>query len=257
LAALSDSRQPTLPFDLTAPLASGDRRVESPAAPPPAGIHEDVPLAGAADHEQPRLEFVRHARARRYLIRVKLDGSVRVTIPRRGSRREAAAFVAEQRDWITAQRLRVARVRQSLPQDLSHEQQRVLRARARVELPARLLELAAPLNLVVTGVSIRSQRQRWGSCSPSGHISLNWRLVTMPDWVRDYVLYHELMHLKRMDHSPAFWAHVAEVCPQYREARAWLRRHALAPHAAHPDLPADDRASPKSEVRLKPDLTVG
>ena len=72
-------------------------------------------------------------------------------------------------------------------------------------------------------ISIRNQRWRWGSCSPSGHICLNWRLVTMPDWVRDYVLIHELMHLKRMDHSRRFWKLVAAACPRFREARAWLR----------------------------------
>jgi predicted metal-dependent hydrolase len=52
---------------------------------------------------------------------------------------------------------------------------------------------------------------------------LNWRLVRMPDWVRDYVLIHELMHLRRMDHSPAYWKHVAAACPEYAAARAWLR----------------------------------
>lgn len=56
----------------------------------------------------------------------------------------------------------------------------------------------------------------------------------MPDWVRDYVLYHELMHLKCLDHSPRFWCLVADVCPRYREARAWLRIHGEAPHAAPP-----------------------
>ena len=47
----------------------------------------------------------------------------------------------------------------------------------------------------------------------------------MPDWVRDYVIVHELMHLKRMDHSPAYWRLVAAACPGYREARQWLRAH--------------------------------
>jgi predicted metal-dependent hydrolase len=72
-------------------------------------------------------------------------------------------------------------------------------------------------------VSVRNQRSRWGSCSPNGHICLNWRLVTMPDWVRDYVLIHELMHLKRMDHSRKFWALVSAAFPDYQAARQWLR----------------------------------
>ena len=75
----------------------------------------------------------------------------------------------------------------------------------------------------VAGVSIRNQRTRWGSCGRDGHISLNWRLVLMPPEVRDYVLIHELMHLRRLDHSPAFWKLVAAACPGYREARQWLR----------------------------------
>jgi hypothetical protein len=106
------------------------------------------------------------------------------------------------------------------------EQVRELRARARRELPARLRELAAGFNLGVTKVSVRNQRWRWGSCSPQAHICLNWRLVSMPAWVRDYVLIHELMHLRRMDHSPAFWKLVAAACPDFREARQWLRDHA-------------------------------
>ena len=179
----------------------------------------------------PHVEFVRHPRARRYLIRVRVDGSVRVTIPRRGSRREAAEFYNRQQAWILEQQQRVARLRHRLPEDLPEDEQRHLRVRARRELPARLLELAEPLGLSVRRISVRNQRQRWGSCSPSGLICLNWRLITMPDWIRDYVLYHELMHLKRMDHSPAFWRLVAQVCPRYQEARRWLRRHALAPHA--------------------------
>jgi predicted metal-dependent hydrolase len=175
--------------------------------------------------------FVRHPRARRYLLRVRTDGSVRVTIPRRGSKREAMAFFERQHAWIAQQRLRLERARQNVPRDLPEAEQRTLRMRARTELPARLLELAADVGLAVRKVSVRNQRQRWGSCSPSGLICLNWRLITMPDWVRDYVIYHELMHLKRMDHSAAFWKLVAQVCPRYRDARRWLRRHALAPHA--------------------------
>ena len=178
------------------------------------------------------VEFVRNPRARRYLIRVRVDGTVRVTIPNRGSKREADEFYRQNQAWVAAQQQRIAQVKARMPQDLSADEQKRLRTRAARELPARLYELAAPLGLTVKRVSVRNQRQRWGSCSTSGLITLNWRLVTMPDWVRDYVIYHELMHLRRMDHSPTFWKHVASVCPRYKEARTWLRRHGLAPHAA-------------------------
>jgi predicted metal-dependent hydrolase len=154
---------------------------------------------------------------------VRPDGSVRVTIPRRGSKREAEAFVTAQREWIERQRARVAQEHRDRPAPMAIEELRAWRRKAQRELPPRLLELAAAFALTVNRVSIRNQRWRWGSCSRNGHITLNWRLVTMPDWVRDYVLIHELMHLKRMDHSPQFWTLVAIACPDYQAARKWLR----------------------------------
>lgn len=97
--------------------------------------------------------------------------------------------------------------------------------RAKIELPARTWELAAETKMAVTEVTVRNQRTRWGSCTTGGVISLNWRLVQAPDLVRDYVIYHELMHLKEMNHSDRFWRRVEEVCPTWREAEAWLKRN--------------------------------
>lgn len=152
------------------------------------------------------------------MLRVDSDGRVRVTIPRGGSRREAEAFASRHAGWIARQRARLTRQSRSL------EERRALHDRARRELPARLLALASRLGVAVSRVSIRNQRSRWGSCGREGHICLNWRLVLMPAAVSEYVLIHELMHLRRMDHSPAYWRLVAEACPGYREARDWLRR---------------------------------
>jgi predicted metal-dependent hydrolase len=151
------------------------------------------------------------------VIRVADDGSIRVTIPRWGSKREATAFVAREWRWIEQERGRLPPPR--APADPDPE----LRSRATRELPGRLMELAREHGLTVTRVSIRKQKRRWGSCSRNGHICLNWRLVQVPDWVRDYVMVHELMHLKRMDHSPKFWRLVAAACPRYQDARRWLR----------------------------------
>ncbi len=97
--------------------------------------------------------------------------------------------------------------------------------RAKIELPARTWELAALTGMEVKLVAVRNQRSRWGSCSANGTISLNWRLVQTPDFVRDYIIYHELMHLREMNHSDRFWARVEEVCPGWREAERWLKRN--------------------------------
>lgn len=97
--------------------------------------------------------------------------------------------------------------------------------RAKVELPARTWELAVVTGVEIKVVTVRNQRSRWGSCSINGTISLNWRLVQTPDLVRDYIIYHELMHLREMNHSARFWARVEEVCPEWREAERWIRRN--------------------------------
>jgi predicted metal-dependent hydrolase len=174
------------------------------------------------------MDFVRHPTARRYVIRVRPDGSVRVTVPRWGSRRYAALFAEQQRGWIERQR---ARISESRTDRVGYTAEVIteFRRQAARELPEQLRRLAAHHGLTVSRISVRNQRSRWGSCSPSGHICLNWRLVLMPDTVRDYVLIHELMHLRRLDHSRHFWRLVAHACPDYEHARQWLRenRHLL------------------------------
>jgi len=172
--------------------------------------------------------YTRHPRAKRYIIRIVGDGQVQVTIPRWGSKREAARFVDAQRTWIDEQlsaerAARERRAREPHRPVRSAEEELAVRSTATRELPRRLYELAARFALTVTRVSVRNQRWRWGSCSPNGHICLNWRLVEMPAFVRDYVIIHELMHLKRLDHSPRFWKLVSAACPEYQTARRWLR----------------------------------
>lgn len=93
------------------------------------------------------------------------------------------------------------------------------------ELPPRVHFIAGPLKCVVTRVSVRNQRTRWGSCSRRGTVSLNWRLIQVPEFVRDYIIIHELMHLREMNHSARYWKHVEAACPNYREAEKWLKSH--------------------------------
>jgi predicted metal-dependent hydrolase len=165
--------------------------------------------------------LVRHRWARRYILRMLDDGTLRVTLPRWGSKREALAFVERSEAWIHTQQLKQQLREQARPTAVRADEP-ALRQRAARELPARLLTLAEAHGVSVTRVSIRNQRSRWGACSSTGSITLNWRLILVPDDVRDYVMIHELMHRRELNHSKRFWKHVAAACPQYHEARAWL-----------------------------------
>ena len=208
--------------------------------------------------------FVRSARARNYRLTLGKDGRGVVTIPNRGSEREARRFAEEHHDWLErARRRQAARPRgatvwtpgthvlwrgemreirpggdgarptvglgpdifrvAALPMDLRATLEAHFLRRAKIELPARAWELAAETGVNLRLVTVRNQRSRWGSCSAGGTISLNWRLVQTPDSVRDYIIYHELMHLREMNHSPRFWSRVAEVCPWWQEAERWLK----------------------------------
>jgi hypothetical protein len=162
--------------------------------------------------------FVRHRWARRYILRVLDNGTVRVTLPRWGSKREAQAFVEQSGSWIAKQLEKHA----SRPR-VAHPDEPALRRRAAKELPGELLALAAAHGVSVTRVSIRNQRSRWGACSARGSITLNWRLVLVPAFVREYVMVHELMHRRELNHSKRFWRHVAAACPNHEDARKWLR----------------------------------
>jgi hypothetical protein len=157
--------------------------------------------------------------ARRYVMRVRPDGALRVTIPRGGSHAEARRFAERHLEWALRQRSQLLAARR--PPHVEQE----LKARAHRELPPRLLALAAENGLTVARITIRDQRSRWGSCSAKGHIALNYRLMLMPDSVRDYILVHELMHLRQPDHSRRFWRLVEAACPGFRDAERWLRRH--------------------------------
>ena len=94
------------------------------------------------------------------------------------------------------------------------------------ELPPRVQAFAAQHHVTVRRITVRNQRSRWGSCSRRGTISLNWRLIQTPSEVQDYIILHELMHLREMNHSARFWREVKSVCPDYEVAERWLKQNA-------------------------------
>ena len=211
-----------------------------------------------------KLHLIRNRRARRYVLRLRPDGTARLTIPRGGTTTEARRFAEKNAEWLERQLLQLAK-RPKLQQswllgthivyrgehvrleaansgnalvinfaterlkvkdpkaDLRPEIEHYLMKVAQRELPKRVLELAALHQIAVRRVTVRNQRSRWGSCSQYGTVSLNWRLVQTPDFVRDYIILHELAHFRHMNHSQRFWNEVAQLCPEFAEAERWLK----------------------------------
>jgi len=109
--------------------------------------------------------------------------------------------------------------------DLESLLERWYRAQAAAILEQKAQEFAAAFGVRYSRFSIRAQRTRWASCSHKGTLSFNWRLIMAPEAVVDYVVIHEIAHLKEMNHTKRFWQLVAERCPLWHEHKRWLDDH--------------------------------
>src|SRR4051812_1821047 len=168
------------------------------------------------------VEVRRSSRARRWRLEVPWGEPARLTVPQRMSRDEVEEVIARQQTWIVRQR------EGQIPR-LGLEQLAVSESEGRTA--ARQLigtladEAATEIGVSFKGIRIGAQRTLWGSCSPRGALSFNWRLVLAPFDVLDYVVVHELCHLRVLNHSPKFWRLVERHRPGWREQRDWLREH--------------------------------
>ncbi|MDA0676338.1 MAG: SprT family zinc-dependent metalloprotease, partial [Proteobacteria bacterium] len=213
------------------------------------------------------LRLARSRRARRLILRIDPHlGGATVTLPSWAGWAEAADLAVRETDWIRA-RLAVAPQRVpfidggTLPYlddvltirhladrgppvlregavinvrgDATHLPRRLtdwLRGRARAEIEARARTKAEQLDKDIASITIRDTRTRWGSCSVRGGLSFSWRLVMAPEAVLDYVVAHEVAHLRHHDHSQAFWQTAATLTADMDAPRDWLRRHGPALH---------------------------
>lgn len=166
-------------------------------------------------------------------IQIK-EGQVIVRAPYGLSQKDSERFLIERQNWIL-QKLRESKnltdaLKKSAPDSgYTKLQEEALEKRyrelAREYLEKRVLFYQSKTGGIYTSITIRSQKTRWGSCSSRGTLSFNWRLILAPPLILDYVVVHELCHLKHMDHSPAFWNAVAQVMPDYKIRRKWLKQH--------------------------------
>ncbi len=209
----------------------------------------------------------RSARARRLSLRVSaLDGRVTLSVPAGLDLCHARAFAEEKAPWIRRHLARhVAQNRPApggslplrgvdtpiregdvrtvteadgalwVPRARADRTPALLRAflkeRARAALVQAADTYAGRLGRPYARVTLRDTRSRWGSCTTDGNLMFSWRLVMAPPAVLDYVAAHEVAHLAEMNHSPAYWAVVSRLCPDYARHRDWLRRNGTALHA--------------------------
>lgn len=205
----------------------------------------------------------RSARSRRVRVTVApVTGAVEVVLPSRARERDAAHAVHELAGWIQRRRAESLAARHAIaargdglpflgatlhvagepgrtrahrrgdtllvptePEARAAAVERWYRRVARTEIAPRVEAVSRTLGVEATGLTIRNQRTRWGSCSSGGALSFNWRLLLAPADVLDYVVWHECCHLVHLDHSPRFWALVAEHVPEHRDRARWLRDH--------------------------------
>jgi predicted metal-dependent hydrolase len=114
------------------------------------------------------------------------------------------------------------------PEALSLILEKWYRALARAIFEEKVRAISSETGHAVNRIFIRGQKTRWGSCSRLGNLSFNWRLVMAPEEVIDYIVIHELCHLKEMNHSKRFWSLVSNLCPDYKKHRRWLKENGCA-----------------------------
>lgn len=117
--------------------------------------------------------------------------------------------------------------------DAAHVARRVrdfLMQQARKDIEAATIKYTNKLGLPARKISLKDTTSRWGSCSAAGRLNFSFRLIMAPPFVLDYLVAHEVAHLKEMNHSSRFWRVVANLCPHWREAEAWLKQHGASLH---------------------------
>jgi len=173
------------------------------------------------------------ARAKNVSITVDLDGTVEVVKPYRMSLSIVQKFVDKKRNWILKhveyfksrnypKSFDPKKIRKFTKRDyIKHKES------ARALIHERVNYFNQIYNFPIKRIAIKNQKSCWGSCSEKGNLNFNYRLLFLPDHLRDYIVVHEICHLKELNHSPRFWSLVEKTMPKYKEMRKELKKQEL------------------------------
>lgn len=161
-------------------------------------------------------------------IEITADGKVRVRAPKRMPRSSIENFLTEKESWVLKhlqQKKNAADNGYFQNRTLSQSERSHYREIARDIFTQKTAYYAQIMGVTYGRIAIREQKTRWGSCSSSGNLNFNWRLIFAPEEVLNYIVVHELAHRREMNHSPAFYKIVSDIMPDYKKQQTWLRKN--------------------------------
>ncbi|USG61365.1 M48 family metallopeptidase [Sneathiella marina] len=222
------------------------------------------------EQRQVPVEIKRSPRASRLKLRIDRHAGVVLILPPRASIREGLSFLKRELHWVIKKIEKVPEKIPFLPGSIipllgtphtiihapqerglvwpedrkifvtghiEHVPRRIrdwIKKAAKSEIAPRALDYTKQLDVTHTGITLRDQKTRWGSCSSTGRLNFSWRLFLMPEFVLDYVVAHEVAHLRHMNHSAQFWGVVNDLSSDVKSAKKWLIQHGSDVHRYGP-----------------------
>ncbi len=170
---------------------------------------------------------VRRSKRKSATIKITADMQIVVFVPLYVSDNEIEKMVISKSKWIDEHMLKVQSTidERSKLEKITFEQVKELADQAVEYIPKRVKYYAEKENFVYNKITIKNLVSRWGSCSTKGNLNFNCLLMLTPDYVIDYIVVHELCHLREMNHSEKFWAEVEKIMPDYQRAELWLKQN--------------------------------
>ena len=166
-----------------------------------------------------------YSNRRTLCAQVKSDGSVIIRVPRRSSKKDIAHFIENHKEWIEKALIKQhERAQSPYRRELSDAEIDILKERAHAQIPPRVKYFSEIMNLTPSAVKISSAVTRFGSCSSKNSLNFSYRLMLYPERAIDYVIVHELAHIKYKNHGKEFYALISEYIPDYKKIESILRQ---------------------------------
>ena len=179
------------------------------------------------EDERVKYSIRKSRRARKIRITVFFSGEVVATKPWYVSDGVVKRFIADKSDWILSKVAHFKKLSEEQGERFSPEKYYEHKEEALILAIARVEHFNKAYGFTYNTIRIKNQKTRWGSCSSKGNLNFNYKILFISEEARDYIIVHELCHLKELNHSPKFWKLVAEIVPNYKELRRELRRSML------------------------------